>query len=171
MGVRVLADEHIKFTVLTTKPSNPAAPTAAELEAGIDASCLVTADGFTWTATDSERIGEAPLCSGNVAESPGRGNYDLSFNAWRYFDETTGAVDTAADELFQAVKEKGTTLWGYVRRSGKEYSDPWAATDEIQLGGEFVTDTPQSPDNTGFIKYRIPALPQKMHDFIEVAGA
>lgn len=40
-GIRVLADEHIKFTILTAKPANPAAPTAAELNAGIDALSLI----------------------------------------------------------------------------------------------------------------------------------
>ena len=38
---RSLADGHIKFTILLTKPANPAQPTAAELAAGIDASCNI----------------------------------------------------------------------------------------------------------------------------------
>ena len=59
-GIRVLADEHIKFTILTAKPANPAAPTAAELNAGIDASCLVLADNFQWSAADSDR-GASPV--------------------------------------------------------------------------------------------------------------
>ena len=171
MGVRVLADENIKFTILTTAPADPAAPTASELNAGIDASCLVTREGFSWTATDSERINEDALCSGNSSESPGKGNYNLDFTPWRYFDPETGAIDAAADTLFEAVKEKGTELYGYVRRTGKEHSEDWASADEIQLGGSFVVDTPQVPDNTGFIKYRVPAMAQRMHDFIEVAAA
>lgn len=76
-GIRVLADEHIKFTILTAKPANPAAPTAAELNAGIDASCLVLADNFQWSAADSERVGERALCEATAAESPGIGNYNL----------------------------------------------------------------------------------------------
>lgn len=168
-AVRVLADEHIKFTILPDAPANPAAPTAAELNAGIDASCLVFADDFRWTATDSERVGERALCESTAAESPGLSNYDLGFTAWRYFDETTGAPDMTADELFQACKEKGTELHGYVRRTGKRHDAVWATGDEIQLGGRFTTDTPQT-DGTGFTKYRIPTLPQAMHDFIAVAA-
>lgn len=171
MGVRVLADEHVKLSILTTKPADPAAPTAAELNAGIDASCLVLADDFTWTAADSERVGERALCEGSASESPGVGNYTIGLTAWRYYDEATGAIDPSADELFAALKEKGTTAWGYVRRSGKEHTEAWAAADEIPLGGEFVTDTPQVPDGGGFIKYRIPLLPQRMHDFIAVAAS
>lgn len=169
-AVRVLADEHIKFTVLTAEPADPAAPTATELNAGIDASCLVFADDFRWTAADSERVGERALCESTAAESPGISNYDLSFTAWRYFDSVTGAPDATADELFDAVKVKGTELWGYVRRTGKLYSAVWATGDEIQLGGRFTTDTPQT-EGTGFIKYRIPTLPQAMNDFIAVGGA
>ena len=79
-GIRVLADEHIKFTILTAKPANPAAPTAAELNAGLDASCLVLADNFQWSAADSERVGERALCEATAAESPGIGNYNRNVN-------------------------------------------------------------------------------------------
>ena len=167
---RVLADEHIKFTILTAAPADPAAPTAAELNAGIDASCLVFADDFAWSATDSEKVGERALCEATAAQSPGVSNYDLGFTAWRYFDSTTGNPDATADELFDAVKVKGTELYGYVRRTGKKHSAAWAAGDEIQLGGRFSTDTPQAIAG-GFIKYRIPCDAQAMEDFIEVASA
>lgn len=166
---RVLADEHIKLTVLTTKPADVTAPTATELNAGIDASCLVFADDYTWTATDSERIGERAICEGSASESPGIGNYDLGITAWRWFDPETGEIDAEADELFAALKEKGTSVWAYERRTGKEHSEDWAAGDEIHLGGEVTTDTPQVTENTGFIKYRIPLMSGRMVDFGEVA--
>lgn len=162
---RVLADEHIKLTVLTTKPANVTEPTATELNAGIDASCLIFADDYSWTATDSERIGERALCEGSASESPGIGNYDLGITAWRWYDPETGEIDAEADELFAALKEKGTVVWAYERRTGKEHSEDWAAADEIHLGGEVTTDTPQSTENTGFIKYRIPLLSARMVDF------
>ena len=168
---RVLADEHTKFTILTTAPADPSAPTVTELNAGIDASCLVFADDFRWTATDSEKVGERRLCEGTAAQSNGISNYDVGFTAWRWFDSTTGAVDATADELFEAVKVKNTTLWGYVRRNGKAHDADWAADDEFALGGEVLTDTPQT-DGTGFIKYRIPLSAQAMTDFGTVgAGA
>lgn len=167
-ATKLLADERIKFTILTVKPANVRKPTLTELNAvtAIEAACLVYADDFTWTATDSERVSEKAVCDPANSESLGSGNYDIGFTAWRWFDSTTLEVDPTADKLFQAVKTKGTTLWGYVRRGGKLHSAAWAATDEIQLGGEFVTDTPQATDNTGLIKYRIPALPQAMADFV-----
>lgn len=173
VGVRVLADKHIKFTILTTAPADPGNPTATELNAtsAIDASCLVLADKFRWTAADSEKISEQALCESAASESFGTGKHDLGFTAWRWFDPETGEFDVAADKLFQAVKVKGTTLYGYVRRMGKEHSEAWASGDEFQLGGAFTVDTPQAGEGSGFIKYDIPCSPSRMHDFGTVAGA
>lgn len=165
-AVRVLADEHIKFTILTEAPAG-ALPTAAELNAGIDASCLVFADDFAWSAAESEKVGERALCEATAAQAPGISNYNLGFTAWRYFDDTTGAPDLTADELFQACKVKGTELWGYARRTGKRHDAAWATGDEIQLGGRFSTDTPQAIEG-GYTKYRIPCDPQAMDDFVSV---
>ena len=169
-AVRVLADEHIKLTMLTAAPADELDPTPTELNAGTDVQCFVFADNFRWTAADSEKVGERALCEATAAESPGIGNYDLAITAWRYFDSTTGAVDAAADSLFQAVKVKGTELWFYARRTGKAHDAAWAAGDEIQLGGRVATDTPQATDNTGFIKYAIPLSAQAMVDFHNVSG-
>jgi len=166
---RVLADEHIKLTFLTTKPEDVMNPTASELNAGIDASCLIFADDYSWTATDSERVGERAICEGSASESPGIGNYDLGVTAWRWYDPETGETDVEADALFQAIKVKGTVLWGYERRTGKEHTEDWAEGDEIHLGGEVTTDTPQATTNTGFIKYRVPLMSGRMVDFGEVA--
>lgn len=167
---RVLADERIKLTFLTTQPADVLAPTATELNAGIDASCLVFADDYTWTATDSERIGERALCEGSASESPGIGNYDLGVTAWRWFDPETGEVDAEADVLFEALKRKGVTLWAYERRTGKKHDEDWETGDEIHLGGAVTTDTPQATENTGFIKYRSVLLSGRMVDFGEVAA-
>lgn len=162
---RVLADEHIKLTFLTEKPADVLAPTATELNGGIDASCLVFADDYSWTAADSERVGERAICEGSASESPGIGNYDLSVTAWRWYDPETGAVDAAADELFEALKVKGTQVWAYERRSGQSHTEDWVGGDEIHLGGAVTTDTPQVPENTGFIKYKIPLMSGQMVDF------
>lgn len=165
MAIRVLADENIKFTILTTKPANVEAPTIVELNAGIDASCKVDYDSFRWTATASEQVGERLLCEGTASQTPGVGNYDLGITVFRWFDDTTGGFDDTDDALFEALKVKGTEIYGYVRRMDKKHSAPWAATDEIQLGGSVVTDTPQSPDNAGSIKYTVPLSARQMVDF------
>lgn len=170
MAVRVLADGKIKFSILTTAPANPDAPTAAELNAGIDASCKVALNGFAWSAADSETINDPELCTSTNAETLGRDNFNAAFTVYRYF-LTAGGADPTADALFEAVKVKGTTIWGYARLTDKDASEAWATGDEIMLGAEVVTDNPQMPDGGGWIKFRVPLKPQKGWPFIEVAAA
>ena len=168
-GVRVLADGKTKFTILTTAPANPAAPTATELNAGIDLSCKVVASDFNWTATDSEKVNEPALCDDANSNSLGTSNYSAAFSLWRYF-LVGGGADPTDDAGFEAVKTKGTTLWGYARMTDKEATAAWASTDEIYLGAEFTTDTPQQPQGGGWQKFRVPCEVQRGWDFIEVAA-
>lgn len=170
MSIRVLADENIKLTFLTTKPGDVESPTAAELNAGIDASCKVDYDSFQWTAAASEQIGERLLCEGTASQTPGVGNYTLGVTVFRWFDDAAGGFDAEDDALFEALREKGSEVYGYVRRMDKKHSEPWAANDEIQLGGAVVTDTPQVPDNGGSFKYTVPLAARQMVDFGAVAA-
>lgn len=168
-GVRVLADGRTKFTILTTKPADPANPTAAELNAGIDLSCKVLADGFAWSAADSDKVNEPALCTTSNANSLGRDNFETAFTLWRYYLDA-GGVDPSADAGFAAVKEKGSTVWGYAGKRDKLATDNWASGDEIQLGAEVVTDHPQDPGQGGFVKYRVPCEAQAGWPHIKVAA-
>ncbi len=71
------------------------------------------------------------------------------------------------------MKEKGTELWAYARETSKKSTDPWAADDEIYLGGHVVTDSPQAPSTrTGYIKRTVPLLFQEgFQDIAVAAGA
>lgn len=168
MGIRTLAEGHIKLSILTTKPVNPAAPTATELKAGIDASCKITKEGFRWTMADSETIDDAALCTTGKAVAPGADNYDLNLQIYRYWLDAGGA-DPAADVLYEAMRQKGTTLWGYVRITDKLGTEEWVAGDEIHLGAEFWTDWPQHVDG-GWIKLKIPAYASQGWPHIKVAA-
>lgn len=169
---RSLADGKTKFTILTTKPADPAKPTSAELNAGVDASCNLMASDFLWGATDSDKVAEKALCVENNANSLGASNYQVGLTPFRYFDATTGASATdEGDDVFQALKAKGTTLYGYARKTSKKSTEAWAASDEIYLGGEFLTDEPQPPsDLGGFVKWRVPGEMQAAWPFITVAA-
>jgi hypothetical protein len=169
MAARVLADGKTKFSVLTTKPVNPAAPTATELNAGIDLSQDVLSSDFTFGAVDSDKIAEKALGDEGNANAIGASNYQAGFTLWRKF-ATAGGFDAAAETGWEALKEKGATVWAYARQMDKDASEAWAATDEIYLGAELITDTPQRTDGTGFIKYRVPAEVQRGYPFIEVAA-
>src|SRR5690348_9983709 len=116
---RSLADGKTKFTILTTAPVDPEAPTATELNAGIDASDRILASDFTFGATDSDKVAEKSLAAENNANALAAGNYQCGFTPFRYFDATTGAPDPAGDVVHEACKVKGTELWVYGRRTGK----------------------------------------------------
>lgn len=168
---RSLADGHLKWTILTTKPVNPAAPTAAELNAGIDASCNVMKSDFAWGATDSDKVAEGALCEVANSNSLGASNYAAGVTVFRYYAVDGTSDADGEDKAYQAMKTKGTTLWGYARETGKFSTDPWAANDEIYLGAEFITDQPQPPsDRGGFQKRRIPLEIQRGYEQIEVAA-
>lgn len=168
---RSLAAGRTKFTILTTKPANPAAPTLTELNAGIDLSCVVMASDFTWGATDSDKVAEAALCVTNNAQAIGNSNYQAGFTLFRYFP-TAPATPDPLDAGFQAMKAKGATLWGYARRTEKLSTAAWAALDEIYLGAEFNNDEPQPPsDLGGYIKWRTPAEIQTAYPWIAAAAA
>lgn len=166
---RVLADGKTKFTILTTAPVNPAAPTATELNAGIDLSCDILTSDFTWTATDSDKIAEKALCDKGNSNAIGAGNYSAGVTLWRKY-ATAGGPDAAAETGWAALLEKGSEVYGYARESDKDSTEAWASGDEIYLGGLVATDTPQRTDGTGFIKRRVPMEPQRMYDNIVVAA-
>lgn len=166
---RVLADGKTKFTILTTKPTDPAAPTATELNAGIDLSCDVLTSDFMWTATDSDRVDEQALCSKNNTKAVGKGNHSTGITLWRKY-LAAGGADVANEAGWAALKVKGAEVWGYARETDKDSTAAWAASDPIYLGGRVVTDTPQRTDGTGFIKRKIPMEPQEMYDNIVVSG-
>lgn len=156
-----LADGHYKFTILTNKPANPEAPTALELNAGIDMSFQVLSSDFTWSAGDSDKVAEKALGDTENRNALGASNFTAGLTVFRMFNATTGAVDPAEDAAYQALKAKGTTVWGYLRATGKLATAAWAAGDEIDLGMEVLTDNPQRPsDAGGYLKKRIPLEPQ-----------
>lgn len=168
---RSLADGHIKFTILTAEPANPDAPTATELNAGIDAECNILSSDFLFGATDSEKVAEKALCVKNNANALGASNYQAGVTPFRYFDATSHNAHSTEDAVFAALKEKGTELWAYARENGKDATDPWATGDEIYLGARVLTDTPQPPsDRGGFIKRRVPMEVQDAWDNIVVVS-
>jgi hypothetical protein len=165
-----LADGHVKVAVLTTSPANIAAPTTAELNAGIDASCRILSSDFAFGWADSDKVAEKALCDINNANAIAASNFTAGMTIWRYFNAGTGVADPTEDSLWTAVKVKGTTLYIYARETGKLSTAAWASADELVAGGSFVVDNAQPPsDRAGFIKRRIPLEPQSVQGPIAVA--
>lgn len=165
-----LAAGKTKFTILTTKPADEENPTATELNAGIDMSCKVLRSSFNFTFEDSERItGQEALCDEVSTPELGVSNAVLLFEMWRYWLEA-GGVDPDEDAGFAAVRDKGTTLWAYKRKTDKKATEDWAATDEIQIGARFETDNLQDPGDEGKIRYRVPTVIRDAWPFLTVAA-
>ena len=168
---RALADGKTKVAILTTKPADPFAPTVAELEAGIDAACSLLDSDFRWSATASDTETEKALCVAGNASVLGASNFEATVTVFRYF-EADGTVDLTEDAVFQALMVKGTEVWVYVRETSKGSREPWAAEDEVRLGGHVITDTPQaSSTRTGYIKATIPVAFQEGYPYVTVVAA
>lgn len=168
---RVLANGKTKLTFLTTAPADPKAPTATELNDGIDMSCAVLTGDFEFGAAESAVLESKGLCAKNNEQRRGTGNHTAAMSIWRYWAEEGGPDETGEDEGFQAIKAGGTYIWIYARRTDKDSDEEWAEGDEIFLGGLWQSDTPQQGviDNEE-INVRVIFRPQGVHDYISVAA-
>lgn len=168
-----LAEGHVRFALLTAKPANPAAPTVAELNAGImttaSVSCNILSSDFNFGPTGSDKISEPALCDQGKTEALGLSSYVAEFTAFRYFDATTKNAHATEDALFQALKVKGATLYAYARETAKISTDAFAAGDELYFGAEVVNDSPARGDGTGYIKRRVVCVVSKGYENIAVA--
>ena len=170
-----LADGRTKVAILSQKPADPLAPTLAELNAGIDASCRLNAADFNVGPTDSETIDEKELCVEGNATALGPSNATIEFTPFRYFNLDTGKAeessgDEIGDAVFQATKRKGSRLWMVIRETSKKSTEEWAAGDEVDVY-EFITDNPQNVDRTGYVKRKIMGAFQEMWLNGEVSAA
>ena len=172
-----LADGKTKLAVLSTKPANPNAPTVAELEAGIDASCRILSSDYAVGPQASETVDEKPLCVEGNVQALGPSNYSAEFTVFRYFAEDgspeeagTGEGAEIGDALYQAVKTKGARLYLVERETSKKSTDAWEAGDEVAVY-EVLLDNPQKPgDSGGYIKRHVVALVQDAWLDGEVGG-
>lgn len=164
-----LADGHQKLTILTTPAANPLAPTAIELNAGVDISAAVLASDFAWGATASDSVQEQVLIDATNAAAYGASNWQASVTLMRFFDSSTSQVSTAGDVAYQTLKTQGTQVWGYLRENGKLATAAWATGDDA-VALRVITDNAQRPSNGGgFIKRTIPLAVQEGHNDVTVA--
>lgn len=168
--MKVLADGKLKWTLCTSEPADPGAPTVTELNAGIEASRQTLVSDFNFTNAASATFEEKPLAVKGQSMALGISNYDLGATFIREFDPEGGPDVSGDDAAYQAVKAKGTTVWAYARENEKDSTEPWEAGDEIYLGGEILSDAPARVNNDGNIKRRVPFLPVDMRENLTVAA-
>lgn len=169
--VKSLADGHTKLAVLPTAPANPDAITLVELEAGLDASCRIAKNGYALGPTASETFADPALCEDVNSSVWGASNFESTIPVFRYFDDTTNLVDEQGDEVYQALKEKGTEVWLAERESLKKSTDPWEAGDVVNVYRVLLDNPQKASDRTGYIKNTIAPAVQEGHlDVAVVAG-
>jgi|SRR5690606_28514077 len=139
---------------------NPAAPTAAELNAAENISCAIVT-GFTLNPTDSDTDDTRSICDeGNVA-NPTWDNYEGNLTFFRTnAADPTSANDVAMATAYDLFKHKGAA--GYlVRRIGKK-NNVEATADDIVSVFKFLSDNPQdiAGGDEGPIQMTVPFLPQ-----------
>lgn len=169
--MKTSADGKKKWTLLLEKPAGPI-PTATELEAGLDFSCVVLESDITWSPAASDRFNEKVSCQKGNSQALGASNYENALTFVREWLTTGAGADlTGEDAAYQAVRVKDTTVWIYLRETDKDSPEPWEAGDEIFLGGELKTDSPTRPGNDGNIKRRVEFLAQNMVSEVLVPAA
>lgn len=159
---RSKAEGREKWMLLTAPPTNPEAVSLTEANAGIDASCALSAADSRISAAASATFSDPAICDDIAVTEFGQSNYEGNLAAFRYFDELGaseigGGVDAEVrDEVYQAVKDKDTELYVLIRDTSKRSREALATGDEYELY-QVVTDTPQRPSSReGYQKRIIP---------------
>lgn len=168
-GVKTLADGKTKMAILTTAPADPSAPTASELNGGIDASQLVAKNGTRISATGSDTVNDPALSSSANVTVYGASNYEGTITPY-WLLGTDGSYTSGDNAVFEALKTKHTEVY-VALREGPDYSDDFASGDVVD-GYTIRTDNPQKPTETGaYIKRTIPVAVQAAYEHVTVGGA
>jgi hypothetical protein len=171
VAVKSLADGHTKLAVLATAPANPDAITLTELTSALDASCRIAKNGYALGPTASETFADPALCEDVNSNVWGASNFEASIPVFRYFDDSTNLVDEEGDEVYQALKEKGTEVWFVERESLKKSTDPWEAGDVVSVYRGLLDNPQKGSDRTGFIKITVAPAIQEGHLDVTVVGS
>ena len=137
----MLAEERVALWLLPAAPEAPGKVTITELTAGENVACRVFSDGTYLRATQSDTVNRPLLCGGN-SSGVGRSQYEGQLDIARFLDADGHAV-AEDDVLWDAAREKGTTLW-FAKRVGPKWDTAPAVKDEISVF-KVVTDNPQDP--------------------------
>ena len=159
LGPKLLNTANRKLAWVPTI-ANINAPTVAELTAGIDITCLVTAADYQFGITGNEDIKDAALCDDIEAGVPGRATVEASMNSFRL-------KTTVDDKGWTTFTAKGLTGYlveriGQIAEGERQEESAWKAADEVQVLKSITNDPQvQSPSNAGFEKFKMVFSPQR----------
>jgi hypothetical protein len=125
----VSADGSVKVQYVVTIADTSAPKVATEIKAAssVEASCLLTKDGFAPDATTSQASDER-LCSKQVFEDYGTVTYTLADITYVYDVQNP----TSASNKFYAAVPEGSTGF-LVVRWGQDADDDWAVGDVVDV--------------------------------------
>ena len=79
-------------------------------------------------------------------------------------------VDVTGDEVYQALKTKGTEVWLVERETAKKSEEAWEAGDEVSVYRVLLDNPQKSSDRTGYIKSQLVPAVQAGYLNAEVAA-
>lgn len=165
---RMISDKRERWVLLLDAPADPLAVTAAEVNAGLRMECDLLAEGSRLSPTASDTINERAICESTNAQAPTNGNAEGSLSVFRDMDPDTGLPVVDGDEVFQALKRKGTPAH-ILTSKGPLHTEEFAASHPYSLF-RVLTDEPQDPsDRGGYLKQVVPLFVQDMWTHREIA--
>ena len=149
-----LADGRTRLVALETIPADPAALTAAVINAGVKLHDRILKSDFRLSPTASDTVADTPLSNEGNAVAFGASNYEGTVSPFRYL-EADGTADPVNDVAWDLLKEKGSEML-LVKSQGKKASEAFATGDEYDAF-LIITDNPQDPtDRGGYVKRIVP---------------
>lgn len=152
LGPKMLTDANRRLAWVPTL-ANYHSPTLAEITAGLDLSCLITAADFSLGSTGDDQINDPAYCSSTNSTTPGRTNYEAAMNFFRF----KNGVDDLAWSTFTAKGLNGYLVEriGQIPDGTKAHEQPWQSSEEVRVF-QVITGTPQviAPASASYEKFR-----------------
>lgn len=155
---RTLADQNRKIAVIVEPVANLSSIPADLLNDALEASCRATQADTRFAAAASETISDPAVCEDSGASTLGASSWEGTLGLFRFFnEEEPGAADPIGDQIYQALKVKGTEVVVVERQVNKKWDEPFAEGDEIRaFRVEADNWVPSTEQHTGYIKGTFP---------------
>lgn len=144
------------------------APTAAEINAGVNLTCRVTVGNYQFGITGNSTIQDPAACDKIDADVPGRAKAEAKFDMFRY--------KNIADDLAWTTFNGANVFGHLVERIGQIEDDedqedtPAKVGDEVAVGAVLTHDQINlAPSSEGYEKFQQPFSVQKFRPRAKVA--
>lgn len=151
-----LSDEHIRISLMTTKPANWPVVTVAEANAGIRAECAILKSDYKLGSTGTQKIGDLAVCEPSGSERNGARMFEgQQMTPFIYLDNT-GKPATAENAVWDMLKDPETKIW-VVESEGVDDNEDFAAG-EMYDSYEVTTGAATKPQDryAGYVKRTVP---------------